>query len=195
MHTDETAPETTEDNGHDDVIREPEISLATIGEPIVRPEVDFYGWRKLGQAVIPSGLISRRTRWYQRLWEMVKLPYFLVFSLTIPICETEEDDHEIGEVSSNGGNEESISSYDKTWSQYLHVVQVLAFHRGTVPTYDTYIHAECRYYPGTTCYIPTTRRAMVRFRKKGLEILMQNNLTHPNVVVRWFVNCDRIGNF
>ena len=64
---------------------------------------------------------------------MVKLPYFIVFSVTIPIYETEEDDGDVNHgpgsssSSSNGDDHDSSDSSnedDKTWSQHLHVIQV-----------------------------------------------------------------------
>ena len=75
------------------------------------------GWRYLGKSLIPARLCSRRTRWFSKVLELVKLPYVIAFTLTIPIAESEEDDE--GEEAEDSGNDDDV------WSQYLHVIQVL----------------------------------------------------------------------
>ena len=100
-----------EENGNAFIYNnEPEVSLDTVEEVELEPLNEPAPWKQLGKALIPSRLFSRQTKWYSRLWEIVKLPYIVVFSLTIPICESEE-------------NEES--SADESWSQYLHVIQCI----------------------------------------------------------------------
>jgi hypothetical protein len=105
--------------------QEPEVNLANVGEPALRPEVDSRGWRQLGRALVPSRLFSRRTKWYSRLWEVVKFPYFLAFTLTIPIAESDDVTDDV--TGSDEGDAAASASADKSWSQYLHVIQVTVY--------------------------------------------------------------------
>jgi hypothetical protein len=91
-------------------------------ELVIRPEEDSVAWQRLGKAIFPIRLFTWRTKWYSRIWELIRLPYFIVFTLTIPIVESEDDEGEGGGEEEEGGQQEIAS--DKNWSQYLHVIQV-----------------------------------------------------------------------
>ena len=118
----ETIPETeiVEENGNLAISREPEINLDTVEESVIGPEVDSLAWRRLGNAICPNRLFSRRTKWYARIWELICLPYFIVFTLTIPIVDSEDQE---GEGDDGDSGQQEIEN-DKSWSQYLHVIQV-----------------------------------------------------------------------
>jgi hypothetical protein len=99
-----------------------------VGHSEIGTEVGSRAWRQLYRAVVPSRLFSGRTKWHQRIWELVKLPYHFAFSLTIPIYDTEEDDEEgSGDSTDDGRDARDASQHHdevKNWSQYLHVIQV-----------------------------------------------------------------------
>ena len=111
-----------EENGHLFLNREPEINLDNIeGIAIATTSgQESIGWRKLARALTPRRLLSSQTKWYFRLLEVVKLPYIIVFTLTIPIFEVEEEDDDHNSSNDTNNN----NSTDNNWTQYLHVIQV-----------------------------------------------------------------------
>jgi hypothetical protein len=111
-----------EGHGHLFLNREPEINLDNIeGIAIATTSgQESIGWRKLAKALTPRRLLSSQTKWYSRLWEVIKLPYVIVFTLTIPIYEVEEEDDD----DHNSSNDTNNNSTDNNWTLYLHVIQV-----------------------------------------------------------------------
>lgn len=94
----------------DDFVQEVNLNLDldNIGAIQESPET-FGSYRLLASALTPAELCDSSSKWYLKVWALIKVPYTVAFSLTIPIAPLEDERQEI----------------TAQWSQYLHVIHCI----------------------------------------------------------------------
>ncbi len=111
-HLSEDPPPFIETVQPDDVrVQEVDPDLDTIGTVRASPEARGR-CRSFFLALVPAELRDGSSTWYLKVWALVKFPYTVAFSLTIPIGAVE---HEEGDGEAAG----------TAWSQHLHAVHCI----------------------------------------------------------------------